>query len=385
MPFCWSLGTILGPMIAGLTANSPLFPTLPYLLPNLICATLLLISVVVGYFLLEETLIRHEDEPITEHNPIASAVAHETPLLNNTGVTEGADIRGESYGTFNRVDIQVEENWNVNSDGSARPPSIRSQTSERVFSRKVILCTTALGLFCYHSMVFDSLLPIYLQDDRVADPISDILATSSTDGSAFAASLRGGLGLTIKHVGVIMSVNGVIALFVQGAIFPVFAEWLGVWRLFQLVTLLHPVVYFLVPYLALLPEGSVYPGIYGVLVLRNFFAILAYPLILILLKEACDPKYLGRINGLGASVGAVARCIAPPLSGILYGVGKDIGFSGLAWFAGGVVAAAGAAELFWMSKSKNRNSTVRVPCAGPPAAGRKSKEIVHIVVTDVQP
>ena len=372
-------------MVAGLTANSPLFPSLPYLLPNLICATLLLISIVVGYFLLEETLQNHQDEPITEHNPIASAVAHETPLMNNTGVTEGADIRGESYGTFNRVDIQREENWNVNSDGSVRPPSVRSETLERVFSRKVILCTTALGLFCYHSMVFDSLLPIFLQDDRVAPPVSSSFAASSTEAYSIASSLGGGLGLSIKQVGVIMSFNGVIALFVQGVIFPLVADWLGVWRLFQLVTLLHPMVYFLVPYLALLPSGNLFPGLYGVLALRNFFAILAYPLILILLKEACNPKNLGKVNGLGASVGAVARCIAPPLSGILYGVGADIGFAGLAWFAGGLVAAAGAAELFWMSKSKNRNSTVRVPCAGPPAAGRTSKEVVHIMVSDVVP
>ena len=402
MPFCWSLGTILGPMVAGLTANSPLFPTLPYLLPNLICGALLVVSIIVGYFFLEETLKPTDptassvsstggdaiqSDAVQPHGAFAAALASETPLMNNSGTTEGADLRAESYGTFNRVDIHRDQDWIVNSDGSSRPPSVHNQSLEKIFTRQVLMCVAALGLFCYHSMVFDSLLPIFLQDDRVAadrtSTYSSFIVTAA-DGSSTAA-LRGGLGLTIKQVGLIMSVNGVIALFVQGAVFPLVAEWLGVWRLFQLVTLLHPVVYFLVPYLALLPQARLFGGIYAVLTLRNFFAILAYPLLLILLKEACDPKNLGKINGLGASVGAVARCVAPPLSGVLYGIGADVGFTGLAWFAGGLVAAVGAVQLFWIQREKKTSATVRMPCAVPLRHNMKEegKEVVHILVTDV--
>lgn len=66
MPFVWSVGTILGPSIGGYFAvpaeNFPdafaehgLFGRYPYLLPNLICAGLMAISIVAGYFCLEET------------------------------------------------------------------------------------------------------------------------------------------------------------------------------------------------------------------------------------------------------------------------------------------------------------------------------------------
>ena len=382
MPFCWSLGTILGPMIAGLTAKSPLCPSLPYLVPNLICGGLLFITIIVGYFFLEETLQRDTSQAtsIEEHGAFAAAVASETPLMNNSGSMEGADIRGESYGTFNRVDIHRDADWKVNSDGSSRPSSIRSQPLEKIFSRKVVLCVVALGIFCYHSMVFDSLLPIFFEDDRVTDQSFAVLAAEAH--SSAGAAFRGGLGFTVKQVGVIMAFNGIIALFVQGVVFPLVAEWLGVWRLFQLVTLLHPTCYFLMPYLVALSPAALYPGIYAMLTLRNFFSILAYPLLLILLKEVCDPKSLGKVNGLGASVGAVARCIAPPLSGVLYGVGQDAGFTGVAWFAGGLVAISGAIELFWMSREKNGSATVRAPCAAPPIEF-EGKEVVHILVNDV--
>jgi MFS family permease len=66
LPFVWTIGTIIGPAIGGYFANpSERFPglfakdgnfgRLPFLLPNLICAGLLLASILMGYFLLEET------------------------------------------------------------------------------------------------------------------------------------------------------------------------------------------------------------------------------------------------------------------------------------------------------------------------------------------
>jgi hypothetical protein len=59
VPFVWSVGTIVGPMIGGLFADPHisyphifpqgcLFERFPYLLPNLICAALLLVSILHG-------------------------------------------------------------------------------------------------------------------------------------------------------------------------------------------------------------------------------------------------------------------------------------------------------------------------------------------------
>jgi hypothetical protein len=197
-------------------------------------------------------------------------------------------------------------------------------------------------------MTYDHLMPIFFQDSRV---------NPSTE-------LSGGLGLTTQSVGVIMSINGFIAMIVQGLVFPLMASWLGVWRLFVVVTVGHPIAYFIVPYLVLLPEAWLYPGIYASLFMRNIFTILAYPLLLILIKEAApSSSYLGKINGLAASTGGACRTIASPVAGILYGMGTQIRFTPLSWWASALVAIIGALQVPWIDRQKNKTAHVRTAWA----------------------
>ena len=381
MPFVWSIGTIIGPAIGGSFANpartfpsvfpSPgLFATFPFLLPNLICAALLIISILAGYFLLIET---HPDmQPGSTQEELDHTTA-ETPLLGTAGATAdaGVDLRADSYGTFNDVEITEEKEWLVNMDGTSRPTSIL-EGKPKIWSRQVVMIVIALGIFTCHSMSYDHLLPIFLQDDRAEDHLST-LSTSPVD-------IPGGLGLSTPSVGIIMSFNGVIALFIQAVVFPLFASWLGVWKVFIMVTFLHPIAYIIVPYLAILPENLLYPGIWACLTLRNFTSILAYPLILILLKEATPvPSMLGKINGLAASVGAACRTIAPPLGGYIYGVGRRIGFTGLAWWASALIALVGVVQVFFIDRQKNKTATVRSYVA-PIGQERPREDVVHIHV-----
>lgn len=384
LPFVWSIGSIIGPAIGGLFANpsvslpsvfprSGLFTAFPYLLPNLICAILLLISTILGYVLLLET---HPNMRIAHGPSPAHDAAAETPLLATSGALadSGVVIRGESYGTFNAVDIREKERWLVNADGSSRPSAIPDNGS-KVFSKRVVMVVIALGIFTYHSMTYDHLLPIFLQDGR---------SGGMTMAPTSSLHKTGGLGLTIQAVGCIMSINGLIALFVQALIFPLFAAWLGVWKLFIVVTVLHPIDYIMVPYLAYLPETLIYPGIWVCLTVRNFTSILAYPLLLILLKEASpSPLVLGKINGLAASAAAACRTVAPPIAGYLYGRGAQQGFTGLAFWGSGLVAFSGTIQAFCIRRERNKTSTVRsvAPCLVP-SAERSFNDAVHIEVAD---
>ncbi|KAI9820203.1 MAG: hypothetical protein M1827_005825 [Pycnora praestabilis] len=384
MPFVWSIGTIIGPAIGGTFANPAMsFPSIfsptsifsryPFLLPNVICALMLLVSIVAGYFLLEET---HPDlqpwSSPTDHENTSA----ETPLLATAGATEHApvDLRSDAYGTFNAVDITEEEQWLVVSDGSAPPAPITFQpSSSKTFTKRVIMLVIALGIFTYHSMTYDHLLPIFLQDERV----DDISASGNS-----ALDIPGGLGMTTQKVGIIMSFNGLIALLIQAIVFPLFAQWLGVWKTFLVVTIFHPIAYFIVPYLVLLPSNWLYPGIYFCLTIRNLFSILAYPVILIMLKEAAPrASALGKINGLAASVGAACRTVGPPVAGLLYGIGAKQGFTGLAWWGSGVVAIAGAIQCWFVVREKRKTAHVHSVAAYVTEEPKDQKaEIVHIIV-----
>ncbi|KAF2144974.1 uncharacterized protein K452DRAFT_295538 [Aplosporella prunicola CBS 121167] len=384
MPFVWSVGTIVGPSIGGYFAepckNFPslfppesIFAKFPYLLPNLICALMLFGSIIAGYVFLEET---HPDmQPWSTAEDLAETSA-ETPLMPTAGATAhaAANLATESYGTFDTVDVQQEHSWTVKANGQRVASRSRPQS---VWNKNVLMLITALGLFTYHSMAYDVLLPIFLQDRR-SNGVSALLS----------APLAGGLGLTIQQVGLILSINGIIALVIQAIIFPLMAAWLGVWRLFILVTVGHPLAYVIVPYLVVLPEEIVFPAIYAALAIRNFFSILAYPLLLILIKEASpSAAHLGKINGLAASTGAACRTVASPLSGLLYGLGSREHFTALPWWASALVALLGTFQIPFMKRENKRKTQVN-PVAKcrlmPREESVRKSEVVHIVVEETE-
>lgn len=385
MPFVWSIGTILGPSIGGyfaepakshadLFSKHGVFAKFPYLLPNLICACLMIVSIVAGYICLDET---HPDmlpwnDPHPEHAEHAEA---ETPLFATQAgmTTSGVDLRNvESYGTFNAVDSETDELWRVKSNGQPESDTLSSDERPKALTRRVVMLVVALGIFTYHSMTYDHLLPIFFQDAKVGD----MTITS-------AGTLAGGLGLSIQQVGLIMSINGVIALAVQAIVFPLAAAWLGVWKVFILVTVLHPIAYIVVPFLAMLPDEFVFPGIYTCLTIRNLLSILAYPVLLILIKEASpNPSSLGKLNGLAASTGAACRTIASPVAGLLYGISIRVNFTALAWWASALVAVIGAIQAFFIHQRKD-GETHRVRARFMSDAGIK-QDIVHIRVQDAE-
>jgi hypothetical protein len=356
MPFVWSIGTIVGPSIGGLFSdpvkNFPghfsaggIFGRFPYLLPNLICSALMILSVIAAWIFMEET---HPDKqpPRAADIPHRPSISTGRPLFpaQPTSTGAGANIEHESYGTFAHVEESaIEEDWNVKADGTSRVPSV----NEKTFTKRVILLTVALGIFTYHSMTYDHLLPIFFQDERVPPDGTHMM------GSDQPGSLAGGLGLSTKDVGVIMTVQGLIALFIQGVVFPLMASYLGIWRTFIVVTIAHPIAYFIVPWLVFLPQNLLYPGIYACLTVRNLTSIVAYPVLLILIKEASPaPNCLGKINGLAASTGAACRTMAAPIAGYLYGVGIQIDLTALAWWASTAVALIGVVQAFFISQRK---------------------------------
>lgn len=115
VPFVCLTGTIIGLAIGGsfakLAGSLPsvfflngIFAIFQLLLPNFICAALLIMSITAGYLSLMEThpYLRSESTQADLDNSTA-----ETPLLGTSEAiaATGVDLRADSYGTFNDVAI----------------------------------------------------------------------------------------------------------------------------------------------------------------------------------------------------------------------------------------------------------------------------------------
>ncbi|OOF94080.1 hypothetical protein ASPCADRAFT_397768 [Aspergillus carbonarius ITEM 5010] len=335
MPFFWSLGTIIGPAIGGLLAKpaeglpsifSPqgLFARFPYLLPNLVCSILLCVSIFCVWLFLRETHPDMQPLDTVGHEPARQPLLSPNPGLHSEPETM----------------INPLENGTHLHPTYTTPKPSSSSHPNTIYTPELIMFITALGIFTFHSMSYDHLLPIFLQDTN-----------TNTNPSTPTNPLHipGGLNLTTQTVGLILASDSIIALLIQSTLFPVLVHTYGIWSLYTWVTSLHPTCYLIHPFLVFLPSHFLFPGIYTCLIIRNILSIIAYPVLLILIKQATsDPKALGRVNGLAASAGAISRMVAPPVSGLLYSLGKGMGFTGLAWWGTAGAAVVGTVQMWFL-------------------------------------
>ncbi len=156
MPFVWSVGCIIGPAVGGTFANpvrgfpsvfpkGGFFDEYPWALPNLICAAIMMFSIALSWLCLAEThpeLCKDADSP-AEHD-----VAETTPMIaaGNTATDPAIDLRQDSYGTFNEIEVATHDEWTVRPTGSSRS-SISEKEVNKWFTWKVAMIVAALGIY----------------------------------------------------------------------------------------------------------------------------------------------------------------------------------------------------------------------------------------------
>lgn len=132
-------------------------------------------------------------------------------------------------------------------------------------------------------------------------------------------------------------------------LFPFAVSRFGSLNTFRFVVVSWPALYFLVPYLVFLPERFQTMGIYFCLLWRITAQVLAYPSNSILLRNyASSTLDLGVINGVAASTASLSRAVGPTVAGFIYSKGLKMGYTGLAWWAAGLVCLLGALECMWL-------------------------------------
>jgi hypothetical protein len=182
-------------------------------------------------------------------------------------------------------------------------------------------------------MVFDSLLPVFLSTTPPEHRVPPSLPFK----------FIGGFGLDTQSIGALLSVQGLYSMVATQFLFPPITTRMGPLRLFKIMSVSYPLLYFVTPYIVLLPDNLRMVSVYVIVLWKCSITTLAYPSNAILLtNSAATTLTLGTINGAAASTASLCRAIGPIVSGLLYTMGMESGYSGLSWWVTGLVTIGGA-------------------------------------------
>ncbi|KAF2091573.1 MFS general substrate transporter [Saccharata proteae CBS 121410] len=375
MPMVWCLGSIIGSGLGGTLAEpaksyptvfpaGSLFDKYPFLLPNIVCTVVVVISLIFGILFLEET---HEDKKhrrdvglevgrwilrkIRGESPEIALASKEAGYLEQTCyllAEESEDEQPPGYSSTELSPCTSDKNTSPSLRVPSRSP--RSKASVRsAFTPQVMLNIVAYGILAFHTISFEQLLPVLLSMPE-SDAAPDL-----------PFKFVGGFALPAKTIGYILSMQGFLQMIVQVFIFPFVSRKLGSLATFRLVVFAYPVLYTLTPYLTLLPTEYRMVGVYMVLVWKVTAQSLAYPSTAIMLaNSAPSKKVLGTLNGVAASSASLCRAFGPTVSGLIQSAGLSLGYGGLSWWACAFVALIGATQSLWMREVKTRFEKVDI-------------------------
>ncbi|KAG0636165.1 major facilitator superfamily domain-containing protein [Tuber brumale] len=368
MPFVWCLGSIVGPALGGLLAEpvkqypavfhpGGIFEEYPYLLPNLVSASILAVGIAIGILFLEET-----HEILREKPDIGVRTGRKIVKFfkghSSKGKIEGQEGCGSppndgeerllasgssEYSTFpNALATNITEEDQVRK----RPPITKT------FTTPVILLIVSYGILAYHTMGFEQLFPVFLSTPRSAEPPHHLF------------KFTGGFGLDTQTIGFILSVQGVVSMAFQFLFFPPIVDHFGTLSVYRFCMFLYPISYLIVPYIDFLPPSLSMVGVCGVLLVRTIFAVLAYPCNAILLTNSAPSLLvLGAINGIAASAASISRALGPTITGMIYTQGLDWGMVGLSWWVNAGVCVLGGIQCLWMKEEDFNNGTGEINVA----------------------
>ncbi|OAA81510.1 Major facilitator superfamily domain, general substrate transporter [Akanthomyces lecanii RCEF 1005] len=366
MPMVWCIGSIVGPMIGGalarpcisypeLFARGTVWDRYPYLLPNLFSAITVLFGVIIGLLFLDETHAKKKlqrDRCREMGDKIAAFFSRVRSCKGRTQEKQSLlhDSAPSGYSSISSRTPSLLEDDEPLPSYKSRESSPKLSPSKalgspvvnrvepvpkpktKTFTRPVIMNIMSYGILAFHTMTFDQLFPVFLSTSPPDHPVQK-LPFKFVDG----------FGLDTKTIGVIMSVQGLYSLFSNYLVVAPVTRRLGSLRLFRLIAFSYFSLYLVTPYLVLLPESMRMPAIYLLVIWKCTFATMAYPSNAILLANSAPSKeVLGTINGIAASTASLCRALGPTVSGFLYALGLQTGYSGLAWWFSGATTLVGA-------------------------------------------
>lgn len=141
-------------------------------------------------------------------------------------------------------------------------------------------------------------------------------------------------------------------MLLQFIMFPWAARTYGVRNCLNVASVLFPVVYSVVPFIALIPEPFRKIAVCFIMFCKLAAVTFAFPCCTILLtNSATSPRVLGTLNGVGTGVTAFGRAVGPALVGTSFSLGVNMGYIIVPWWILTLFGIFSALPTFWIVES----------------------------------
>lgn len=136
----------------------------------------------------------------------------------------------------------------------------------------------------------------------------------------------------------------------QFLLFPPLARNLGVLNCLRTAFLIYPVVFFVTPFVSLIPNHTAKQIVMiGLLVIRGLAGTFAFPTSTIMLtNSAASLQVLGTINGVATSVSAIGRASGPAIGGGLFTWGVKRGYIIVPFWTLTVISLISSIPTWWL-------------------------------------
>ncbi|KAI4650683.1 hypothetical protein J4E93_003040 [Alternaria ventricosa] len=353
MPLVWTVGATFGPTLGGALANplridprkpkgTAFLERFPYCLPNIVAATLFTFGISVGWLFLQETLESKKHAPDLGLRTGARLTAFVRKVLRLPTKKQNSSPEYEPLlGQHKAIDSETTSQHDAAHE-------IVPEKAPRY--RDVLTYQTSLNLIVYtllamYLQAYDQLLPVFMHH-----PVQ--LADDPT--VSLPLKFAGGFGIESRRIGIIFTVFAISCTVCQFLLFPPIARYLGVVRCLRIAFLIFPFVFFVTPFLSLIPDPVMREiAMVMLLMVRGLAGTFSFTTSTIMLtNSALSLRVLGTVNGLATSFSSFGRALGPTLGGGLFTWGVKRGYVIVPFWTMSAIALAASIPTFWLVEGK---------------------------------
>ncbi|KAI4703895.1 hypothetical protein J4E81_000959 [Alternaria sp. BMP 2799] len=353
MPLVWTVGATFGPTLGGALANplrvdprkpkgTAFLERFPYCLPNIVAAALFTFGISVGWLFLQETLESKKHAPDLGLRTGARLTAFVRKVLHLPTKKQNSSPEHEPLlGQHKAIDSETMSQHDAAHE-------IIPEKAPRY--RDVLTYQTSLNLIVYtllamYLQAYDQLLPVFMHH-----PVQ--LADDPT--VSLPLKFAGGFGIESRRIGIIFTVFAISCTVCQFLLFPPIARYLGVVRCLRIAFLIFPFVFFVTPFLSLIPDPVMREvAMVMLLMVRGLAGTFSFTTSTIMLtNSALSLRVLGTVNGLATSFSSFGRALGPTLGGGLFTWGVKRGYVIVPFWTMSAIALAASVPTFWLVEGK---------------------------------